>query len=107
MLLTFILAVFGWIFFRADSMIQAIDYYVKLFSNPFLTGAGIYGIKELLLCLGLVIIEWIQRDKLHALQFGTSKLFNYRLVRWGVYYGILMAIAILAGSSQTFIYFQF
>ncbi len=106
-LFTFILAVFGWIIFRSDSMDQAIDYFAKLFSNPFNTGTGIYGIKELLLCLVLMIIEWLKRDKQHALQFDNSDFFCHRIVRWGVYYGILIAIACMAGSSQTFIYFQF
>ena len=54
-----------------------------------------------------MIIEWIQRDKQHAFQFGRCKLFSYRIVRWGVYYITLIVIAYFIGESQTFIYFQF
>lgn len=101
------LAVLGWIVFRAESMAQAVDYFTKMFSGGFLSGSKIVASQELLLCLVLIVIEWIQRDKQHAFQFGNCKLFSYRLVRWGVYYVTLLAIAYFAGESQTFIYFQF
>jgi hypothetical protein len=107
MILTFTLAVFGWILFRADSMNQAVDYFAHIFNGGFLSGTKILATQELLLCLVLIIIEWLQRDKQHAYQFGDSKLFSYRIVRWGVYYITLLAIAFFAGASQTFIYFQF
>ena len=106
-LLTFVFAVFGWIIFRAESMSQAVDYFTIMFSGGFLAGTKIVATQELLLCLILIIIEWMQRDKQHAFQFGDCKLFNYRIVRWGVYYATLLAIAYFAGESQTFIYFQF
>ena len=105
-LLTFVLAVLGWIIFRAESMAQAIDYFSAMFTNSFFNGP-IRGQQELVLCAILIIIEWIQRNKQHALQFGNVGLFKYRFCRWGVYYLILVAIAYFAGSSQTFIYFQF
>lgn len=105
-MLTFILAVFGWIIFRAESMNQAVDYFSAMFSCGFLKGP-VYGQKELILCAILMVIEWLQRDKQHALQFGNVGFFKHRICRWGVYYIILVAIAYFAGSSQTFIYFQF
>lgn len=105
-LLTFILAVFGWIIFRAESMSQAVDYLSAMLTKGFFKGS-VYGQQELLLCAILIVIEWLQRDKQHALQFGNIRLFQSRLVRWGVYYLLLVAIAYFAGASQTFIYFQF
>lgn len=105
-LLTFVLAVYGWIIFRAESMTQAVDYFSTMFTRGFLKGP-VYGQQELILCAILIVIEWLQRDKQHALQFGDIKLFQSRLVRWGVYYLLLVAIAYFAGASQTFIYFQF
>lgn len=88
-------------------MSQAANYFTRMFSNGFISGTKIVATQELLLCLVLIIIEWIQRDKQHAFQFGNCKLFNYRIVRWGVYYATLFAIAYFVGESQTFIYFQF
>ena len=105
--LTFFLAVIGWILFRAESLDQAIDYLMSMARNSF------WGISSsscaICLCFGFVLlaIEWLQRDKQHALQFGNKKFFSYRAVRWGIYYLIILVCFRFAGSSQTFIYFQF
>ena len=105
--LTFFLAVIGWIIFRAESMTQAIEYLSAMFTNKFYDASMLQG--KGYLCFGLILlfIEWLQRDKQHALHFANIKPFNYRLVRWGFYYIILVIIAGYAGTSQTFIYFQF
>lgn len=107
MSLTFILAVIGWIIFRAESMSQAIYYFKAMFTNRFLDMPMTDGL--ICLCYGviLLLVEWLQRDKQHALQFPNIYPFNYRFVRWGTYYIIFIIISLLAGSSQTFIYFQF
>lgn len=106
-LFTFIMAVLGWILFRAESMTQAYDYFAKMFTGWDCSDFEIFGKRELLLCVILVAIEWIQRDKQHAFQFGESRFFNYRIVRWGVYYLTILSIFYLSGKSQSFIYFQF
>jgi D-alanyl-lipoteichoic acid acyltransferase DltB (MBOAT superfamily) len=105
--LTFFFAVIGWIIFRAESMTQAVDFLTAMVSNKFFDASALYG--KTYLCFGftLLAIEWLQRDKQHALQFPNIKPFNYRLVRWGIYYLILIVITKYAGSSQTFFYFQF
>ena len=107
MALTFFLTVIGWIIFRAETMAQAVDYFTAMVSNKFFDASALLGVT--CTCFGIVLlaIEWLQRDKQHALQFSDMKPFNYRLVRWGIYYIIIMIIACYAGTSQTFIYFQF
>lgn len=55
----------------------------------------------------MVVVEWFQRTKQHALQFGEGKMFRYRIVRWGVYYALLLMMLFCSGTNQTFIYFQF
>ena len=107
MALTFFLTVIGWIIFRAETMAQAVDYLTAMVSNKFFDASALFGVT--CTCFGIVLlaIEWLQRDKQHALQFSDVKPFNYRLVRWGIYYIIIMIIACYAGTSQTFIYFQF
>lgn len=107
MALTLFLAVIGWILFRAESMSQAIDYIYVMFSTMFVNPSIQHGRFFIILCLGLLLIEWLQRDKQHALQFLDCKLFKYRIVRWSVYYILLIAIAQYMGNDQTFIYFQF
>ena len=105
MALTFFFAVIGWIIFRAESMTQAIDYLTAMITNQFYDPSIHLGGKYF--CLALLIIEWLQRDKQHALQFPNIRPFKYRIVRWGIYYLILLAIAKFTGTTQTFIYFQF
>lgn len=104
---TFLLIVIGWIIFRSDNMSQAYEYIFRmtmtLFDNPRI----LYGKTFLFYGVILLIIEWGQRDKHHALQFPNIKPFNCRWARWMVYYIIILIIAQNAGRSQDFIYFQF
>jgi D-alanyl-lipoteichoic acid acyltransferase DltB (MBOAT superfamily) len=105
--LTFFLAVLGWIIFRAETMGQAIQYFLAMANNQFYNSSNLPGLDCLGFGLALLAAEWLQRDKQHALQFSNRKPFNYRIVRWGIYYCILLIIGKYAGTSQTFIYFQF
>ena len=105
--LTFFLTVIGWIIFRAESMTQAVDFLTAMVSNRFFDASALHGVTYIYFGIALLAVEWLQREKQHALQFSDAKPFNHRLVRWGVYYIILLLIAKYAGSSQTFIYFQF
>ena len=105
--LTFFLAVIGWIIFRAETMSQAIDFMRAMVSNRFFDSSALPGMNYLGFGLALLAIEWLQRGKQHALQFSDIKPFNYRIVRWGIYYCILLVIGKYAGTTQTFIYFQF
>ena len=105
--LTFFLTVIGWIIFRAESMTQAVDFLTAMVSNRFFDASALHEVTYMCFGIALLAVEWLQRDKQHALQFSDAKPFNHRLIRWGVYYIILLLIAKYAGSSQTFIYFQF
>ena len=106
-LLTFVLAVFGWIIFRAENLSQAADYIFSIFTHPIVGYGIIDGKKWFIAGLVLLFIEWLQRTKQHALQFPYNGLFKFRLARWGVYYIIIYLIFNFSGSSQSFIYFQF
>jgi D-alanyl-lipoteichoic acid acyltransferase DltB (MBOAT superfamily) len=105
MALTFFFAVIGWIIFRANSMSQAIDYLCCMFTNP-IVGDKTFGSWVAYGSL-LMLIEWIQRDKQHALQFSSRKPFCYGFVRYTIYAAIIALIWIYTGTVQTFIYFQF
>ena len=110
MALTFCLAVFGWIIFRAESMAQAIDYFVHMFTNPFISKGMRFG-EATMWCILFLMVEWVQRDKQHALQFTNTKPFNYRIVRWTIYL-IIIGMSYVAYmerfyDNSPFIYFQF
>ena len=107
--LTFMLVVFGWVVFRANSVSEAVDYLscliVSVTSANF--GMPIYGKMTVIYCLLLVVIEWLQRDRLCPLQLDGCWLGRYRWSRWLVYYLVFMLVFFGRGEEQTFIYFQF
>ena len=107
MLLTFCLAVVGWIIFRSETMSQAIHYISSIFTNSFIGGGVIDGKKWLIAGIILLCVEWLQREKQHALELPNTGFFRYRIFRWGIYYFIIILIYNFSGSSQSFIYFQF
>lgn len=106
MCITFSLAVIGWILFRSENMSQAIDYICRMFMT--ITQGEVLGKRALIYCFLLVVIEWLQRNKAHCMQFDNPpKLLKYRAVRWAIYYILIWCIVTMAGSQQDFIYFQF
>lgn len=107
MTLTFTLAVIGWIIFRAESLTQAYHYIARMLTTILLDPGIHHGRLFLITGIVLMVIEWMQRGKQHALQFSEKGLFKYRAARWGVYYIILVIIAQYMANDQTFIYFQF
>lgn len=107
MLGTFLLAVIGWIIFRAENIRQAWEYMVCMVTK-FQPCMPQYGKRALLYIFVLLLVEWVQREKQHGLQFkGDEVLLKYRVVRWSFYYAMVILIYILAGSQEEFIYFQF
>jgi D-alanyl-lipoteichoic acid acyltransferase DltB (MBOAT superfamily) len=107
MLLTFLLVVVGWIIFRAENITQAWDYLCQMFSSSLFLipdRERIVLICSIFYSLVLVVIEWLQRDKQHALQINNVK---YRTIRWGIYLLLVLYIITNAGDQADFIYFQF
>lgn len=107
MLLTFFLAVVGWIIFRAENMSQAYDYISHMFGSLFESSHIGFEKSAIYWAIILLLIEWLQRDKQHALQFAGRTPFSMRPVRWLIYIAITVVIVCFRGHSQTFIYFQF
>ena len=105
MLVTFLLAVVGWIIFRAETIGQAGDYIYRMITVPAATLIG--GKKALLFVFIMLLIEWFRRDRQHAMQLSGTGLFRYRAVRWGVYIVVISFILLFSGEHSDFIYFQF
>lgn len=113
MVLTFLLVTVGWVFFRAESVTDAFSYLCAMVSF----GPGYFNVNTLfastttlsnftllfaLLSIVLLLVaEWMQRAKTHALDIAG---WRYR----GVIYLLLMLFIYIAkGDSASFIYFQF
>ena len=104
---TFLLVVFGWMLFRANGIEEFYNIIHSIVVNqPFVYGS-IYGKTVFLHVLLMVIIDWIQRDKQHSLQFPNNVIFSHRFNRWLVYIILYLYIISCTGQSQTFLYFQF
>ncbi len=111
MLLTFALAVIGWIIFRAESITQAWDYIARMCSRSLfdVTTKGISKVAIVSIVV-LVAVEWLQRDKEHGLCLSNKGLFKYRFARIVFYICfilLLVYIYLLLNEVQNFIYFQF
>jgi len=102
---TFILTVFAWIFFRANSVTHAITYIKDIFKPSLLTMPTIFPKPIFALVFFFIIIEWIGREHQYALaKFG----FKWpKIVRWSFYYFLIILIFLFMGKEQEFIYFQF
>lgn len=108
MSLTFCLAVFGWIIFRAENMDQVVGYFSHMITNPIIDGNHITGGGYIFYSLVMLLIEWLQRNKQHALQFYLDSLiYKYSVVRYLFWIFMLFLLFTLKGSDSEFIYFQF
>ncbi len=106
MLGTFLLVLLGWVFFRADSLGHAFGYLGRMVTHPLLLGQVWYGyyLTPLLVSLGLIIVEWIQRRKRHVLRIEKLPAG----VRWSIYYLLVIGVLLFGTFGGTeFIYFQF
>ncbi len=99
---TFLLTCFAWIFFRADNLTMAFDYIGHLFDTSFFTYT--HYVKYLFYIAPLVLLEWVNRGKEHALQIHGF----HKMTRQVIYYTILLTILFFGYTGEkSFIYFQF
>lgn len=105
MLITFSLTVLAWIFFRAESVEHAINYFSVIFS------ASIIGYPEIrptflfVFILVFLAVEWAGRRGKYAIE--KLWLTYPKFIRLFIYYVIAMSIFLFGGRAQEFIYFQF
>jgi len=103
--ITFFITLIAWVFFRAESITDAVNYICGIFSVSIFSLPEIRPRRVIILIMMLVLTEWTQREKQHALQF--NKAIFPKVVRWGLYYGIILTILYFGGNKHEFIYFQF
>ena len=108
MLLTFALAVFGWIIFRATGL-KTLSAWVtgifdsSLFSIPWLMNKYYY-IPLAISVLIMIMFEWITRTKEHSFQISIK----YKWLRWCIYLIFILSLFLsIKVDTPQFIYFQF
>ncbi len=101
--LTFVLTCLAWIFFRSNSLADSLNYITLIGSAN--SGEILYPIILIILILGLVMMEWFGRKRVHTLQ---AIMIWPRSVRQ-IFYGIIVLLIILfmPNEANSFIYFQF
>ena len=109
MALTFLLFILGLIMFRAPDVQHIVECTRRLCSLSLFNyhGLTMKMATTLLWCLGLIIVEWIQRERQHVLQIDGYRVFSCSAVRLALYAALIFLIFYFAGKVQTFIYFQF
>jgi hypothetical protein len=95
----------AWIFFRSASITQGFSIVQEIFSPSLFTFPERFSSRIIVLIIILVIIEWLQRDKEHALDFTGLRI--PAILRYTIYYAVILSILIFTGKTQEFIYFQF
>ena len=109
MTITFTLAVFAWIFFRAENITHALSYISGIFSKSLFSIPTITPHFPVLIIIILIIIftiiEWLGREQQYAIAMLGTKWKSS--LRYTMYYAIIIAIFWFAGKDQQFIYFQF
>ncbi|SFT41562.1 D-alanyl-lipoteichoic acid acyltransferase DltB, MBOAT superfamily [Algoriphagus locisalis] len=106
-LLTFSVTTLAWIFFRSPDLSTAGTYLSQLFSASILTKPQMDIRVYLFICwvLIFIILEWMGRREEYAIQ--KMAFSKPALIRYGLYYGLVMAVFLFARKEQEFIYFQF
>ena len=98
-LTTFLLTLIAWIFFRSETIMDALKYIKGLFSVSLFTVPEVLNnsMIRLLMFIGILIaVEWLQRSKQHALELNNNKF--PRVLRWFFYYTIIFLIIIYGGE---------
>ena len=108
-LLTFPLVTFGWILFRAPDLSSFCAYASGLTHLSTLAAFSTLtmGKTALLWSAALMVIEWLQRHRTHALDLPACGILRLRAVRWTIYYALLALLLFCHADAHNFIYFQF
>lgn len=103
MLLTFLLAMIGWVLFRSETIGQAWDFLRGMFSRTLFTVPSI-PLRTLLFVAIMLVVEWVQRKKEHGFVMNGVKS---SVLRYACYLAVLVVIFGFGVFNETFIYFQF
>ncbi|GGA88987.1 O-acyltransferase [Flavobacterium palustre] len=103
--ITFVLTVFAWIFFRANSITSAVLYIKGIFKKSLFSVPEVRPTFLIILIVGFLLVEWLGRKGHFALDH-FRKVGN-RFFRWSFVMLILVLLFIFGKEEQQFIYFQF
>ncbi|NER12174.1 MBOAT family protein [Leptobacterium flavescens] len=105
MLLTFILSCIAWVVFRAETVADAWNYFIRMFSFNFngnldYLSSERYSVEAVPIIGLLVLIEWWSRNKEHPLKG------RYYMTKIGLTLILILMLGVFSNTND-FIYFQF
>ena len=106
MLKTFLLAMAGWLVFRATSLSEAWRWICDIanFASYDVDAHFPHAGRVAFPMIGLMFAcEWLNRRE----QFGFARLPRWTMPRWLLYFALTLLVFMYTPGSQTFIYFQF
>ena len=105
MVLVFALATFGWMMFRADNMVQFMDYTACMCRADILSMPYTSGNHAVFVNIGVLFVtEWLMRNKKHGLDYSNIRCSAVRYMLYGV---IFVLVLIFGGHTENFIYMYF
>ncbi len=105
MLLTFNLVTISRIFFRSPDIYVVRDFFQKIFSASLFSAPLPVVAQKVALCLPMLVIEWLQREKNYVLEVPMAKSY----VRYAAYAIVIVSISFLHKqlNSSEYYYFKF
>ena len=104
-LITLLVILIAWVFFRAASLHEALNFLNQTFSKSLFTIPEVRPKMTILAVFLFFIIEWFGRQNQYATALLGVKWI--KPLRWAFYYSIIICIFYFGGKQQEFIYFQF
>jgi alginate O-acetyltransferase complex protein AlgI len=109
MLWTFLLVMLTFVLFRADSLAEAVDYYRRMLSPSLFSRFPVFEKVNMAAMLGgmlvMFVAEWLQKDRLHALQLGGIRHGGVRAL---IYCALILVILTFGPTRNAdFIYLNF
>jgi D-alanyl-lipoteichoic acid acyltransferase DltB (MBOAT superfamily) len=105
MLITFILTVFAWIFFRAENLSHALNFIGRIFTEHIFSMPSIRPTDLFVLLFVFFLVEWVGKKNEFAIE--KLVLYDFNYLKYPFYIIIFICIFVFKGSKQEFIYFQF
>ena len=103
--ITFMLVCMGWVIFRSENMVQAVDY----LSGMIVGQNGwqySYSRLPILIIVAFFSLELWSKGN-NPLDFKCGGWLKYKVVRFFIYFGLFLLTLGMGGQSAQFIYFQF
>ncbi|MBB6327811.1 D-alanyl-lipoteichoic acid acyltransferase DltB (MBOAT superfamily) [Algoriphagus iocasae] len=102
---TFLLVSVAWVFFRAETVGDAVDYFTHIFRNSlFPTSYGWFGYNIRLALILFILLEWVGRFQFNWLERIQGKWYRYPAYISTIYSILFFGVF---GEPIEFIYFQF